>query len=128
MLGEKQRVLVVDDESSVVLLCDYVLGDAGYEVECATRAEDAIQLIQSKKYDVYLIDLVMPEGGGLQVIRAARQASGKTPLVVMTAEPEHLVPARAGMDFYLHKPFAGLQALENTVASAIARGPRAQVA
>ncbi len=128
MPGEKQRVLVVDDESSVVLLCNYVLGDAGYEVESATRAEEAIQLIQSKRYDAYLIDLVMPDGGGMQVIRAARQASGSTPLVVMTAEPEHRVPPRAGMDYYLHKPFAGLQALEKVVASAIAQGPRAKVA
>jgi CheY-like chemotaxis protein len=128
MPGDKQRVLVVDDESSVVLLCNYVLGDAGYEVESATRAEDAIALIQSRQYDAYLIDLVMPGGGGLQVIRAARETSRSTPLVVMTAEPEHLVPPRAGMDYYLHKPFAGLQALENTVASAIARGPRSQAA
>ncbi|HZI15158.1 MAG TPA: response regulator [Myxococcus sp.] len=128
MPGDKQRVLVVDDESSVVLLCNYVLGDAGYEVESATRAEDAIELIQSRQYDAYLIDLVMPGGGGLQVIRAARETSQATPLVVMTAEPEHLVPPRAGMDYYLHKPFAGLQALENTVANAIAQGSRAKVA
>ena len=116
----KARVLVVDDEPSVVLLCQYVLEEAGYAVDSATHADEASALIQSRRYDVLLIDLVMPQAGGLTVIRTARAVAGDTPVVVMTAEPEHRVPRRAGIDHYLHKPFDGLGALEAVVARALA--------
>jgi two-component system response regulator GlrR len=119
MVGAKARVLVVDDEPSVVLLCKFVLEDAGYQVESATEAEAASALIRSEPFDVFLIDLVMPNRGGLEVIRTAREAAAQTPVVVMTAEPEHVVPRRAGIDYYLHKPFAGLSALEQAIATAM---------
>ncbi len=120
----KPRVLVVDDEAAVVMLCTYVLTDAGYDVESATRADEARALIESRPYDVYLIDLVMPDLGGLQSIRAARRVASPKPIVVMTAEPEHLVPTREGMDYYLHKPFRGLDALEEVIAEALRNGRR----
>lgn len=119
MPAGKAQVLVVDDEPSVVLLCKYVLEDAGYRVDSATTAEEATALIRSRDYDVFLVDLVMPNRGGLEVIRAAREAQAHAPVVVMTAEPEHRVPRRAGIDAYLHKPFSGLEALERAVDAAL---------
>lgn len=119
MTGEKRRVLVVDDEPSVVLLCKDVLQDAGYHVEAATEAEQASALIRSAPYDVFLIDVGMVDMGGLEVLRTARETSPRTPVVVMTAAPEHLVPRRAGLNAYLHKPFSRLEALEQAVATAL---------
>lgn len=114
------HVLVVDDEPSVTLLCEYVLRDASYEVDAATTPSAAIQLMRERHYDAMIIDLVMPEGGGTQAILAARQFSPATPVIVMTAEPRHRVPPRIGMDLYLHKPFSSLSALEEIVADALA--------
>jgi CheY-like chemotaxis protein len=99
-----------------------VLEDAGYQIDSATTVSEALEYLHAGQYDAYLIDLVMPNAGGLEVIRAARQLSPSTPLVVMTAEPEHLVPKRAGMDYYLHKPFPSLLALEQAIRRAIREG------
>ncbi len=124
----RPKVLVVDDEPSVALLCRYVLEDAGYQVDTATTVDEALECLHAGPYDAYLIDLVMPNAGGLEVIRAARATSPSTPLVVMTAEPEHLVPKRSGMDYYLHKPFPSLLALEQAIRRAIREGPRESTA
>jgi CheY-like chemotaxis protein len=56
---------------------------------------------------------------GTEVIRQARRLAPKMPIVMMTAEPEHLVPERSGIDMYLHKPFRNLEAVETAVESAI---------
>jgi CheY-like chemotaxis protein len=116
------RILVVDDEPSVSLLCEYILRDAGYEVDAVTTAARAIELMRTQRYGVMVIDLVMPEGGGLRTIQAARAMRPSTPVIVMTAEPRHLVPPRTGMAFYLHKPFSSLSALEELVARALSSG------
>jgi len=128
MLRSRPRVLVVDDENSVALLCRYVLEDAGYQVDTATTVQEACAWIRSEQYAAFLIDLVMPKEGGLEVIRTARAHAPRTPVVVMTAEPRHLVPIRVDVTHYLHKPFEGLCALEETVRKAIRLGPGPQPA
>lgn len=120
--AERARVLIVDDEPSVVELCATVLSEAGHEVETATRAAEAIAKLGARTYDVLVIDLVMPDDGGVDVIRAARRLAPRTPLIVMTAEPRHLSPVNPARGYYcLHKPFDGLRALEQIVMRALGR-------
>lgn len=123
MAPASPHILVVDDELPVVHLCELVLRDAGYEVDTATTGDRAMELMRVRRYDALIIDLVMPREGGSQAIRAARELCPSTPVIAMTAELRHLVPPRIGMDYYLHKPFSSLSALEDVVATALRPGP-----
>jgi DNA-binding response OmpR family regulator len=99
------RILVVDDDLSAALRCTYSLLDAGFEVDIATTSGDAVRLLWERRYVAAVVDLVMPDLGGREVIRTVRALAPETALVVVGDDPESVVrPLRP--DHYLLKPFA----------------------
>jgi len=104
----KARVLVVDDEKSMRDLLSITLEKEGYDVQTAAGGEPAIEMLHRDPVDVVITDLRMPKVDGLQVLRAAKEISPDTTVIVITAvaSTETAVEAmKLGAYDYLTKPF-----------------------
>jgi two-component system KDP operon response regulator KdpE len=106
MAGE--RVLVCDDELAIVRALRVVLRDAGYDVVVAATAEEALDRAAVRPPDAAIVDLVLPDGDGVEVARRLREWSAM-PIIVLSAigeEDEKVRALEAGADDYVVKPFA----------------------
>jgi len=84
-MSKKHRILVVDDEESITYLVKTELEDLPeFEVDTALSGSDAINLIQSKVYDVVLLDVKMPRIGGVEVLKYIRDHSPTTQVIILT--------------------------------------------
>jgi two-component system, OmpR family, KDP operon response regulator KdpE len=104
---KRPRVLVVDDEPQIVRALKVVLREAGFETVAAETAAQALDLAAVKPPDAAIIDLVLPDGDGVEVTRNLREWS-QMPILVLSAvgEEEQKVRAlEAGADDYITKPF-----------------------
>ena len=102
------RVLVVDDEKSMRDLLAITLKRAGHEVAVAEGGEAAIEAIRADTFDAIITDLRMPKVDGLGVLRAAKELSPETAVLVVTAfaSTETAVEAmKLGAYDYITKPF-----------------------
>ena len=101
------RVLAVDDEPAARALCFDILASAGYEVDVAADAAEALARLDHRPYDVVLTDLRMPGGDGIELIRRARAAHGGLGCVVFTAHPsmdDAVAAMQAGAGDFVAKP------------------------
>ena len=101
------RILVVDDESQILRALRTSLQGAGYEVEVAATAAEALTKAAAHPPDGVILDLVLPDGSGTDVCRELRRWS-TAPIVVLSAvgdEQEKVAALDAGADDYVTKPF-----------------------
>lgn len=101
------RILVVDDQPGVRFFLKEVLEGEGYSVVAADSGEAALEHIPKEAFDVAIIDLVMKEVGGIEVLKALKRATPSTAAIVLTAHGslETAVEAlREGAHDYLFKP------------------------
>jgi two-component system, OmpR family, KDP operon response regulator KdpE len=101
------RVLVVDDEPQIVRGLKIILRDAGYAVEAAHNKAEAMAALALRPPDALVLDLVLPDGQGVEVCREVRSWS-RLPIVVLSAvgdEREKVRALDAGADDYVTKPF-----------------------
>lgn len=101
------RVLVVDDEPQIVRALKVVLREAGFEAIPAETASEALDLAAVRPPEAAIVDLVLPDGDGVEVTRTLREWS-EMPILVLSAvgEEEQKVRAlEAGADDYITKPF-----------------------
>lgn len=108
------RILVVEDEASLARGIAFNLEVEGYSVDCIADGQEASDLLKTpggqstKGHDLVLLDVMLPNMDGFSVVRAARQAGNRTPILMLTAKglPEDVVEGlEAGADDYLPKPF-----------------------
>ena len=102
------RILVIDDKPEVRLFLDRALTKAGHEVAAADSAKTAAEMIVKERYDLVIIDKLLPDRSGLDVLRMARMAAPKMPALVITGNPTAESRALAkslGAKGYLVKPF-----------------------
>jgi two-component system KDP operon response regulator KdpE len=108
MSGAHQpRVLVVDDEPQIVRGLKIILRSAGYAVEAAETKTEALASLAARPPDALVLDLVLPDGEGVEVCEEVRRWS-KLPIVVLSAvgdEREKVRALDAGADDYVTKPF-----------------------
>ena len=85
-----QRILVIEDDADVANLLRIMLKEAGYVVDIALTGQDALNRLQVQSYDLVSVDLMLPDIGGLDVIRKLRQDSEtlNLPIVVVSAKVE----------------------------------------
>jgi two-component system KDP operon response regulator KdpE len=103
----RPRVLVVDDEPQILRALKVVLREAGFEVLSAQSGPEALDLAAVRSPRAAIVDLVLPEGDGVEVTRSLR-AWSEMPILVLSAvgEEEQKVKAlEAGADDYITKPF-----------------------
>jgi two-component system, OmpR family, KDP operon response regulator KdpE len=100
-------VLVVDDEPQILRALQTNLRGAGYEVATAATAADALSSAAMRPPDAFILDLVLPDGSGIDVCRELRSWSS-APILVLSVvgdEPEKVAALDAGADDYVQKPF-----------------------
>ena len=106
-MSDSPRVLVVDDEPPIVRGLRVVLRNAGFQVDSAGTKEEALDALSHRPPDAVLLDLVLPDGSGVDVCRQVREWS-HVPIVVVSAvgdEREKVRALDAGADDYVTKPF-----------------------
>ena len=87
-MEEKVTLLVVDDEERIRRLLNMYLTREGYEVEEAVDGADALEKALVNNYDCILLDLMMPEKDGLEVLEELREKKIMTPVMMLTAKGE----------------------------------------
>lgn len=103
------QILVVDDEEKMGFLVGGALEDAGHNLTICTSGNDALKQIRQKSFDIVVTDLKMEPTGGMEILHAAREASGECEVIMMTAfaSAQTAVEAmKAGAYDYLIKPFS----------------------
>lgn len=101
------RILVVDDEKLLVKGMKFNLENEGYEVECAYDGSAAVELARNGRFDLIILDVMMPEVDGLEACLRIREFSN-VPIIMLTAKSEDadkLMGFESGADDYLTKPF-----------------------
>jgi two-component system, OmpR family, KDP operon response regulator KdpE len=103
------RVLVVDDEPQILRALQIKLRDAGYAVDTATTAQEALMKAGMRPPEAIVLDLLLPDGSGTDVCRELRRWN-TAPILVLSAvgeEKEKIEALDAGADDYVTKPFSG---------------------
>lgn len=101
------RALVVDDDSSMVLIARRLLEEEGFGVDVAVDGESGRLLAMVNDYDAIVLDLVLPDGNAIPLIQQLRREGKQTPITVLTGTTDKAVTVRAldaGADDYLTKP------------------------
>ena len=101
------KILVVDDEKTLVKGIKFNLENEGYQVECAYDGAAAVDLARNEKFDLLILDVMMPELDGLEACMRIREFSN-VPIIMLTAKSEDadkLMGFECGADDYLTKPF-----------------------
>lgn len=102
------KLLLVEDEVKLSEALTVLIGRAGYTVETALDGLTALQMTRENKYDVIVLDRMLPRLDGLSVLKEMRKEKNDTPVLLLTAkdEPsERVAGLEAGADDYLIKPF-----------------------
>jgi two-component system, OmpR family, KDP operon response regulator KdpE len=113
MNAGESRVLVVDDEPQIVRGLRVILTNAGYRVEEATTKQEALDAVSVRPPDALVLDLVLPDGSGIEVCEEIRRWS-QVPIVVLSAvgdEQQKVRALDAGADDYVTKPFGSEELL-----------------
>ena len=103
------HILAAEDEPAMAGLLQSALSEEGYLVTLAGDGSQALQLGQTSRFDLILLDLMLPKMNGFEVVQRLRKARVQTPILVLTARdaPADVVKALdSGADDYLTKPFS----------------------
>ncbi len=103
-----QRILVIDDEPVVCVSCSRILAESGNEVVCRQDPREGLEAALTGEYDIILLDLMMPELDGLEILRRIKAANVSSEVAVITgyAAVQTAVEAmREGAADYVSKPF-----------------------
>ncbi len=102
-----KKVLVVDDEKLIVKGIKFSLEQDGMEVDCAYDGQEALDLAEKTRYDMVLLDVMLPKVDGFEVCRRIREFS-EMPIVMLTAkgdDMDKILGLEYGADDYITKPF-----------------------
>src|SRR5215468_4464966 len=108
------RILVVDDNADSVAIMQTILENRGYEVTVALTGAAALEQLKAKPTDLVLLDVMMPEMSGLEVLEQikADAATRSVPVILVTAkthDDDVLSGYQYGADYYITKPFTAKQ-------------------
>ena len=107
----KERILVVEDEPHISKLIRYNIEKAGYDNQAVITGEEALLKLEESKFDLVILDVMLPKMDGFEVCRRIRQHSrlSQLPVLMLTArgeETDKIVGFELGADDYLVKPFS----------------------
>ena len=102
------KILVVEDEAKIARFVELELTHEGYEVDKVDNGRDAVEAALSNDYDLILLDILLPQLNGMEVLRRVRREKD-TPVILLTARDavmDKVAGLDAGADDYITKPFA----------------------
>lgn len=108
-----EHILLVEDEEAISKPLAFLLTQEGFQVTTAADGESAIKLFERKKFDLILLDLMIPKMSGTEVCRTIRQCSS-IPIIMLTAkdtEIDIVVGLELGADDYVTKPYSARELL-----------------
>jgi two-component system, NtrC family, response regulator AtoC len=120
---DRIAVLVVDDEESVRTFLAEFLGSSGYQVRSASSGAQALEMLAGGSFDAVLLDVMMPEMSGLEVLGRYRSNGGTAPVIVLSAltgQDDAVRAMKLGATDYLSKPFDNAE-LEDVLSRALGR-------
>jgi DNA-binding response OmpR family regulator len=103
-----ERILIVEDDPTIVMGLEDLMVGEGYLVDAALDGNRAIELYRSRKPDLIVLDIMIPEISGYEVCRQIRKKDATTPILMLTAkgqEPDKVAGLELGADDYVVKPF-----------------------
>lgn len=121
MQPAKCRILCVDDHEDTSFMLTHLLGQSDYEVVVAQSISDALRLLKSQEFDLYVLDKRLPDGSGLDLCRKLNQATPGVPVIFYTGDAYDLHRQEglcAGADAYVPKPH--IEELIDTVQQCLA--------
>jgi DNA-binding response OmpR family regulator len=115
------HVLIVEDEMHILLLIQRKLESAGYTVSTSANGDEALRMALENKYDLLLLDVMLPGVEGLEICREVKTTLGADapPVILMSARGQQIdveAGRKAGADDYVIKPFSPRQLLEHVEA------------
>lgn len=102
------RILIVEDEPDLAEAVGAYLRAAGHAIDLAADTDDARAAVTATSYDIVLLDLTLPDGDGLDLLRELRDRGSKVPVLILTARDritQRIAGLEAGADDYLLKPY-----------------------
>ena len=103
------RILIVEDEEKIAGFLKKGMEEEGWSVDTASNGITALDVLKAGKYDVIILDIMLPKLDGLSVLRSMRENTDNTPVLLLTAKDsvsDRVKGLRFGADDYLIKPFA----------------------
>lgn len=102
------RILLVEDDSATVKLVELILNSEGYNCDTITLGKESVELAKIYKYDLIILDIILPDLHGLEVLKRIRDADIKTPVMILSGLNDASTKVSGlgyGADDYLTKPF-----------------------
>lgn len=102
-----ERILVIDDEESIRFTFQYLLSDHGFDVDVAADPTEAMAKITANDFDLIFLDLLLGTHSGIAVLKAIKQATPLTPVIMVTGAPDEETVSQAirvGAFAYIPKP------------------------
>ena len=104
-----KSILIVEDEKKVSALVQKAMEKENFLVSCAFNGKEGIEILQKNKFDVIVLDILMPEKDGITMLKEIREQGNVTPVLFLSAKgstEEKIIGLNSGADDYLPKPFA----------------------
>ncbi len=119
----KPEILVIDDEEGIRKLLATILTEKGYNVDTAANGEEAIRKANEKVYNIALIDIMLPDISGVELLTQIKEVKPRTRKIIMTGNPSFQNAVEAlnrGADAYVMKPL-DVEKMLNTIAEQYAK-------
>ena len=109
-----RTIMVVDDDPDIMTLVKKIIERRGYMAECVSSGEEVFRRLEVQKPDLILLDVVLPEMDGLEVLTRlkSRPETSSIPVILLTGNGRYsdvLMGYQMGTDYYISKPFTGTQ-------------------
>lgn len=104
-----KHLLIIEDEEGILQFLKQGLEEENYQISSATNGLDGLTLFQNEKFDLVLLDWMLPEMTGLEVCEKIRETNSKTPIIFLTAKDtvqETVEGLKTGANDYIKKPFS----------------------
>ena len=108
IMEELGRILIVEDEAAILDGLTALFRQAGFQPDCAQDGQQALELLQQTRYEIVILDWMLPKLSGIDVLRGLRSRGDGTPVLMLTArgaEDDVVTALEAGADDYVTKPF-----------------------
>jgi len=111
-----KRVIIVEDEPNIAESLSFILKRAGYDVLCVNDGNDAIYEVQNQHPDLVILDVMLPNRSGLEILRDIRLSRpiASTPVLMLSAKgqtKDREIAMETGADHYMVKPFSNSEVL-----------------
>ena len=107
----EKHILIVDDDEMVLMALEELLKPEGYKVDAVSRGTEALKKLDDNKYDLIMLDVIMPEMDGFELCRRIREKEGlkEIPVVFLSAksrDEDRVQGLDAGANLFLSKPIS----------------------